>query len=69
MAWVYVIKNSEGRFYIGMRTDLEERLLIADSIGQLVSVRFGLAFGGRNRIAMLVANWTKPNRRAMASEG
>ena len=27
MAWVYVIQNSEGRFYIGMTTDLEERLL------------------------------------------
>lgn len=27
MAWVYVIQNSEGRFYIGMTTDLEESLL------------------------------------------
>jgi predicted GIY-YIG superfamily endonuclease len=27
MAWVYVIQNSEGRFYIGMTTDLEGRLL------------------------------------------
>jgi hypothetical protein len=26
MAWVYVIQNAEGRFYIGMTTDLEERL-------------------------------------------
>ena len=26
MAWVYVIQNVEGRFYIGMTTDLEERL-------------------------------------------
>ena len=26
MAWVYVIQNSEGRFYIGMTTDLDQRL-------------------------------------------
>jgi DNA-binding response OmpR family regulator len=26
MAWVYVIQNAEGRFYIGMTTDLEQRL-------------------------------------------
>ena len=26
MAWVYVIQNTEGRFYIGMTTDLEKRL-------------------------------------------
>jgi putative endonuclease len=26
MAWVYVIQNAEGRFYIGMTTDLEARL-------------------------------------------
>jgi putative endonuclease len=27
MAWVYVIQNVEGRFYIGMTTDLEQRLI------------------------------------------
>ncbi|MBV9732737.1 MAG: GIY-YIG nuclease family protein [Verrucomicrobia bacterium] len=27
MAWVYVIQNAEGRFYIGMTTDLVERLV------------------------------------------
>ena len=27
MAWVYVIQNPEGRFYIGMTTDLERRLV------------------------------------------
>ena len=27
MAWVYVIQNSAGRFYIGMTTDLEQRLI------------------------------------------
>jgi putative endonuclease len=27
MAWVYVIQNAEGRFYIGMTTDLEQRLV------------------------------------------
>jgi putative endonuclease len=27
MAWVYVIQNAEGRFYIGMSTDLEQRLI------------------------------------------
>ena len=27
MAWVYVIQNAEGRFYIGMTTDLEQRLI------------------------------------------
>jgi|GEM_PF-244981 toxin HigB-1 len=26
MAWVYVIQNAEGRFYVGMTTDLDERL-------------------------------------------
>jgi len=26
MAWVYVIQNAEGRFYIGMTTDLADRL-------------------------------------------
>jgi len=26
MAWVYVIQNAEGRFYIGMTTELQERL-------------------------------------------
>ncbi|MBV8586713.1 MAG: GIY-YIG nuclease family protein, partial [Verrucomicrobia bacterium] len=27
MAWVYVIQNVEGRFYVGMTTDLERRLI------------------------------------------
>ena len=27
MAWVYVIQNAEGRFYIGMTTDLQLRLI------------------------------------------
>jgi len=27
MAWVYVIRNAEGRFYVGMTTDLEGRLI------------------------------------------
>ncbi len=27
MAWVYVIQNVEGRFYIGMTTDLPQRLI------------------------------------------
>jgi predicted GIY-YIG superfamily endonuclease len=27
MAWVYVVQNAEGRFYIGMTTDLEQRLI------------------------------------------
>ena len=27
MAWVYVIQNPDERFYIGMTTDLEERLI------------------------------------------
>jgi predicted GIY-YIG superfamily endonuclease len=27
MAWVYVIQNTENRFYIGMTIDLGERLL------------------------------------------
>jgi predicted GIY-YIG superfamily endonuclease len=26
MAWVYVVQNSQGRFYIGMTTDLDGRL-------------------------------------------
>ena len=26
MAWVYVVQNAEGRFYVGMTTHLEERL-------------------------------------------
>jgi predicted GIY-YIG superfamily endonuclease len=26
MAWVYVIQNAEGRFYIGITADLEQRL-------------------------------------------
>jgi predicted GIY-YIG superfamily endonuclease len=26
MAWVYFIENPEGRFYIGMTTNLEDRL-------------------------------------------
>jgi putative endonuclease len=26
MAWVYVIQNADGRFYVGMTTDLEGRL-------------------------------------------
>ena len=26
MTWVYVIQNIEGRFYVGMTTDLEQRL-------------------------------------------
>jgi putative endonuclease len=26
MAWVYVIQNAEGRFYVGMTTYLDERL-------------------------------------------
>jgi putative endonuclease len=26
MAWVYVVQNAEGRFYIGMTTDLNRRL-------------------------------------------
>jgi len=26
MAWVYVIQNAEGRFYIGITTDLTQRL-------------------------------------------
>jgi putative endonuclease len=26
MAWVYVVKNPEGRFYVGMTTDLEGRV-------------------------------------------
>jgi putative endonuclease len=26
MAWVYVVQNAEGRFYIGMTSDLEQRL-------------------------------------------
>ena len=26
MAWVYVIQNPDGRFYIGMTTDLDGRL-------------------------------------------
>jgi putative endonuclease len=25
-AWVYVLRNEEGRFYVGMTTDLEQRL-------------------------------------------
>jgi putative endonuclease len=27
VAWVYVIQNAQGRFYIGMTTDLEQRLI------------------------------------------
>jgi len=27
MAWVYVIQNAEGRLYIGMTTDLQQRLI------------------------------------------
>jgi putative endonuclease len=26
MAWVYVVQNPDGRFYVGMTTDLEQRL-------------------------------------------
>ena len=26
MAWVYVIQNPEGKFYVGMTTDLKQRL-------------------------------------------
>jgi putative endonuclease len=26
VAWVYVVQNAEGRFYIGMTTDPEQRL-------------------------------------------
>ncbi len=32
MAWVYVVQNAEGRFYVGMTTDLEGYVMQALSM-------------------------------------